>query len=324
MKTNKIIALAGAILALCACGKQELPYDLEGTEHGVVLNIRKVAGTSTTLATDLSGTYKVAISVAEQQGDMSMFKEAQLMAVYTDGTTKAKKGAKIVEGIVDLPATVTIDMNDVCTKLGVTTVSIGDRIEFTPCVTLKSGTQIDGWSALTGFNNVAFVSWQQADGPLTYRVAYTAFAPFQQAKFQGPAVAYTWEYKTYAGAGTCSVTQLDMTDPDNMPPAEYIPAGVTATDLVGLVLAGPFWFETADEAIKMWINTQDFTLIIPDQVMAPSYDYGGMGDDGKIGNAEDCEGEVDTLNNTLTFLFYPTFGPGYWWGAAVVVVVTFV
>lgn len=305
MKTNKFIAFAGIILALSACGKQELPYDLEGTEHGVVLNIRKAPGTSTTLATDKSGDYKVVISVAEQQGDMSMFKEAQLMAVYTVGTTGAKTAAKVVEGITEFPATLTLDLNDVCTKLGVTTIAIGDGIEFTPCVTLKSGTQIDGWSAVAGFNNVAFTSWQQADGPLTYRVSYKAFAPFQQAKFQGAAIP--WVNSDASDGGTFSVTQLDMTDEANMPEAKWVPNGVTAADLVGLRIDGPFWCYTADEGITVWINTQDFTLIVPDQIIAHNFTLGTYGTyDCSI---RDGEGEVDTLNNTLWFYFYSLWGP---------------
>ena len=164
MKTNRIIVFAGILAAICSCGKQQLPYDLEGTEHGVVVNIRKAAGSSTTLATDKSGDYKVVLSLIEQQGDASMLKEVQLMAIYTDGA-KNKKSAKVVEGITSLPQTLTIDIADVCTKLGVETISIGDRIEFTPCVTLNSGTQIDGWTSYGGFNNTVFTSWQQADGP---------------------------------------------------------------------------------------------------------------------------------------------------------------
>lgn len=318
MKINKIIAFAGAMLTLFACGKQQLPYDLEGTEHGVVLNIRKVTGTSATLATDLSGTYQVVLSVAKQQGDMSMFKEAQLMAIYTDGA-KNKKSAKVIEGIVDFPATLTLDLNDICSKLGVAAIAIGDRIEFTPCVTLKSGTQIDGWSELTGFNNVIFTGWQQDDGPLTYRVAYTAFAPFQQAKFQGPAVAWSDDL---GQSGTIKVTQLDMTDEANMPEAKYVPSGVTSSDLVGLLIesGGYLWFETADESLTMWINTQDFTLIFPDQVMSASFSMPGYGD---VGYAEDCEGEVDTLNNTITFTYTPTFGAGYWWGVSITVTIQF-
>lgn len=303
MKINKIIALAGAVLTLFACGKQQLPYDLEGTEHGVVINIRKVLGTSTTLSTDMTaGDYKVILSLAEQQGDASMLKEAQLMAVYTDGTG-AKTAAKVVTGITEFPATITIDIADACSKLGVATINVGDRIEFTPCVTLKSGTQIDGWSAITGFNNVAFTSWQQADGPLTYRVAYTAFAPFHQDKFKGAAIPWT----DGTDSGAFNVTQLDMTDPANMPGDEWVPNGVTADDLVGLRLDGPFWCGTADEGITMWINTQDFTLIIPDQIIAPNFTFGSYGTyDCSVAY---CEGEVDTLNDSLWFYFYSKWGP---------------
>lgn len=311
MKTNRIIALAFAVAALSACGKQQLPYDLEGTEHSVVINIRKVSGSSTTLATDMSGDYKVLLTIADQQGDYSMLKEAQLMAIYTDGAKK-KTSAHVVTGITEFPATLTLDMADVCSKLGISAIAVGDRIEFTPCVTLNSGTQVDGWSALTGFNNTAFTGWTQSDGGnYTYRIAYTAFAPFQQAKFQGAAIPWSDDQ---GGSGTCKVTQLDMSDEANLPAAADTPVGVTASDLVGLRVDGEFWFGTADEGLTMWINTQDYTLIIPDQQMSPSFSMPGYGD---IGMAEDCEGDVDTLNNTLTFTYTPTFGGGYWWGVSV-------
>jgi len=39
-----------------------------------------------------------------------------------------------------------------------------------------------------------------------------------------------------------------------------------------------------------------------------------MGDEGKGGFFEEGEGEVDTLNETVTFYFVPTFGDGYWFG----------
>lgn len=298
MKTNRIIALAAAIVAVCACGKQELPYDLAGTEHGVVINIRKVIGTSMTLSTDLnSSNYQVELSIPPQQGDYSMLKEAQLMAVYT-GADKTKKAAKVEEGITSFPHTSSIDIKDVCSKLGLTAIAVGDRIEFTPCVTLKSGTQVDGWTELTGFNNTVFTSWQLEDGPLSYRVAYTAFAPFQKEKFQGPAIP--WTDGKYSG--TFNVTQIT-----DLPGDDWMPKGVTAADLVGLKLVGPFWFEGPGEQIVMWINTQDYTLIIPDQVICPGFTYGSYGTyDGEVAY---CEGEVDTLNNTLTFYFYSVWGP---------------
>ena len=316
MKINRIIALTGTILALCAC-EQKLPYDLEGTEHGVIINISKVIGSSTTLSTDMSdGNYQVLLSLIDQQVDASMMKEAQLMAIYTDGN-KNKKSARVITGITSLPYTANINIADVCSKLGVSKIEIGDRIEFTPCVTLNSGTQVDGWSELTGFNNTLFTGWPQESGSFAYRVSYTAFAPFHKEKFQGRSVAWTDDL---GQSGTCSVVQKDMSNPANMPPASVTPNGVTADDLVGLRVEGAFWFETDDEGLDMWINTQDFTLIMPDQDMAPSFEYPGYG---KVGHAEDCEGEVDTLRDELSFYYVPTFGAGYWWGIGITVTLHF-
>ena len=318
MKTNKIsIAFALTLAVLTGC-QQKLPYDLGNTEHGVVINITKVQGTSTTLSTDMTaGDYKVLLTIPEQQGDISMLKEAQVMAVYTDGA-KNKKAARVVTGIKEFPYTATIDITDACAKLGVATIEIGDRIEFTPCVTLNSGTQVDGWSELTNFNNTKFAGWKMADGSsYSYKVSYTAFAPFHKEKFQGTNIPWTDDN---GASGVCNVTQLDLTNPDNLPPAEYTPAGVTADDLVGLRVEGEFWWETADEGLTMWINTQDYTLIIPDQVMSPSFVYPGLG---QIGYAEDCEGEVDTLHNELIFYYYPWFDPGYSWGVGFTVTVSF-
>jgi len=313
MKTNKIsIAFALATVVFTAC-QQKLPYDLKGTEHGVVINIRKVQGSSTTLSTDMNdGDYKVLLSIPEQQGDYSMLKEAQIMAIYTDGA-KNKKSAKIVTGIKEFPYTATIDIADACSKLGVSTIQIGDRIEFTPCVTLNSGTQVDGWSELGGFNNTLFTGWQLPDGPFSYRVAYTAFAPFYKDHYQGNNIPWISDF---GETGTANVTQIT-----DLPPEKWIPSGVTASDLVGLRVEGDLFFSVGvlgtslpDEGITMWINTQDYTLILPDQTVTESFQYPGMGDEGKGGFFEEGEGEVDTLNETVTFYFVPTFGDGYWFG----------
>lgn len=293
MKYNKIFTILGSLLALVGCSKQSLPYDLEGVERGVVINISKVEGSSTTLSTDMNeGDYRIELSVPEYyQGDMSMFKEAQLMAVYTDGA-KNTTAARVVEGITSFPAVININIKDVCSKLGVAEISIGDRIEFTPCYTLKSGTQVDGWNKWSRFNNTRF-TWQLEDGSnYTYRVSYTAFAPFIKEHFQGQAVPTSYL--------PVSVTQID-----ELPDEKWIPKGVTADDLVGLLIEGDIWFEP--DAIKLWINTQDFTLIFPEQIISPNYTYGSFGT--YDGEAEDGEGEVDTLNEVLYFSFYSVWGP---------------
>ena len=298
MKTKKIIALVAFVFVLFACGKQKLPYDLEGTEHCVVLSISKVSGSSTTLSTDMSdGNYQVKLIVPDQQGDISMLKEAQLMAIYTDGA-KNKKSAIVATGITEFPATVTLNMADVCSKLGVSTIAVGDRLEITPCTTLKSGTQVNGWSEIGGFNYQPFTGWEMQDGSnFSFRVAYTAFAPFQKEKFQGNAVNFL---DGGSPAGTCKVTQIT-----EMPEAKDIPVGVTESDLVGLKVEGDIWF--GGDTFKLWINTQDYTLVMPQQVICPNFTYGSYGT--YDGIASKCEGEVDTLHNELSFYFYSLWGP---------------
>jgi len=262
-----------------------------------------VAGTSTTLSTDTNvGDYQVELIVPTYfQGDMSMLKEAQVMAVYTDADGK-KKSAYVKDGIKEFPATVKLDIKDVCSKLGVTTIEIGDRVEFTPCYTLNSGTQVDGWSPIIGFNNTRF-TWTLDDGSnFQYRVAYTAFAPFYKEHYQG-----VGQYElldsgdTYGdGFGKAIVKQIS-----ELP--ESMPKGVTADDLVGLEIVCDIpntWF--GEMTFKMWINTQDFTLIMPDQVTC-NFVYPGYGAYDVI--LVSCEGEVDTLRETITFYWYTNWGP---------------
>ena len=309
MKINKLFAIVVGVLALAACSKQQLPYDLDGVERGVIINITKVEGSSMTLSTDMNeGSYQIELSVPDYyQGDMSMFKEAQLMAVYTDASRKPK-AAHVVEGIKSFPATITLDIKDVCSKLGVSEIAVGDRIEFAPCYTLQSGTQVDGWSELGRFNNTRF-TWTLEDGSAySNRVSYTAFAPFIKEKYQGDAVP--WELDDGSDGGFCSVTQIT-----EMPDAAWIPKGVTEDDLVGLKIEGDLWFYP--DTFKVWINTKDFTVIVPDQVISPDFTYGNYGTfDGEI---EDGEGEVDTLHNELSFYFYSVWGP-YSFGDATVII----
>ena len=90
MKINKIFAMIALGALFCGCD-QKLPYDLEGTEHGVVISISKVPGSDGILSTDInSGNYKVRLDVPVYQGDYSMLEDAQIMAVYTDGNKKNK------------------------------------------------------------------------------------------------------------------------------------------------------------------------------------------------------------------------------------------
>ena len=127
MKTNKIFAFAGALAALVACNKQELPYDLAGTEHAVVVGISKAEGASLILDNDINaGDYRVILDVPKYQGDMSMLKEAQVMAVYTRG--KDKKSVIVADGITEFPKEVKVEMKTICSKLGISRIETGERV----------------------------------------------------------------------------------------------------------------------------------------------------------------------------------------------------
>ena len=131
----------------------------------------------------------------------------------------------------------------------------------------------------------------------SFRVAYTAFAPFQKEKFQGT-------HSFYDG-GALSDYKATVTQISELPDEAWIPKGVTADDLVGLKVEGDIWF--GGDVFHMWINTQDYTIILPDQVLVKDWEYPGLG----VHDAEmdRGEGEVDTLNNTLTFFFRSLWGP---------------
>lgn len=305
MKHTSLLAVFCCIIALTACNKQKLPYDLEGVERGVIINISKVAGTSTTLSTDVNaGDYQVELSIPENlQGDKSMFKEAQLMAVYTDGDGK-KTAAYVAEGITDFPAKVKVNIKDVLSKCGQSSIAIGDRVEFTPCYTLKSGTQVDGWSELMGFNNVRF-TWLLEDGSnYQYRVSYTAFAPFHKENFKGKALYELLDSGNENGDGYGEAIVTQVTE---LPDSQWIPKGVTPEDLVGLHIVCDIpntWFGVMN--FDMWINTQDFTIIMPDQISC-FFEFPGYG--AYDVELVDCEGEVDTLREYITFYWGTSWGP---------------
>lgn len=299
MKFNKFVAILSSAMAICAC-ENKLPYDLDGVEHGVMIHIAKVEGASMSLSTNMDeGDYRVALFFSDYQGDCSMMKEAQVMAVYTDGQ-KNKKSAIVATGITELPDTVTIDIKEACRLMGITTLNVGDRMEFTPCYTLKSGTQVDGWSEYSGFNNSRFSALSQGDGYFQYRASYTAFAPFVLENYLGVGEAF--------GAGgeeDYGPVSVSLLPAGEMPDPEWIPSGITTDDLVGILAEGDLFY--GGDAIKMWINKKDYTLIIPDQVISPDFTFGAYGTyDGEIA---ECEGEVDNLHSTISFYIYSIWGP---------------
>ncbi len=294
MKQNRIFAFILALSTLfVACDKQNLPYDLEGIQKGVVINIHKPAGAGAAMSTDMTDEFEILLDIPEQQGDWSMLKEAYLTVIYTHGTEK-KAGRVSGAPITEFPCTLKVKASDVCRDLGVAELTVGDRIEFTPSYILDNGTEVKGWTELMGFNNKTFSGWIMEDGaPFSYRISYTAFAPFVQEKYQG--------VQTLLDGYN---TPVLLTPIDEYPADEWIPVGVDKSKLVGLKIEGDMFY--GGDVIKIWINTMDYTLIVPDQIICPNFSLQGMTYDGQIAY---CEGELDTLNNIISFYIYSIWGP---------------
>lgn len=112
----------------------------------------------------------------------------------------------------------------------------------------------------------------------------------------------------FIGTGTLDDgydTQVTIIEISEKPDAAWIPAGVSEDKLIGLQIEGGIWF--AEDLMKVWINTLDYTLIVPDQVICKDFTFGAYGTyDGEI---EDGEGEIDTMNKTITFYLYSVWGP---------------
>lgn len=300
MKKNKLIfAALAALTTLVSCDKQNLPYDLAGTKKTVVISISRPAGASAVLHQDKSDEFQLNLTLAKNQGDISMLQEAQISAVFTHG--QDKKFAHVLTGITSFPKSVTIKMSDVCTLLGISEIETGDKIEFTPSQTLTDGTQVDGWNPYAGFNNTYFSAWLDTEGnTISYKTSYTAFAPYNKSDFLG-------NFNVVDDpSGVVSISTLD-----EYPDPSCLPEGVTNDDLDGILIEGDpnVWFCGGD-VLKAWINKKDYTLIIPDQVIAPG---GYEGFDIAVSSAF---GELDTMTHTITFTasyYLPDLGLG--WGS---------
>lgn len=282
-----IFTAATALATLVSCSKQNLPYDLEGVEKTVVISINKPAGSSAVLHQDKSDEFEMTLTLSQFQGDVSMLKEAQVSAVYTHGSEK--KFAHIVTGITSFPTTVKVKMSDVCTKMGISEIATGDKIEFTPSHTLNSGSQVDGWNKYAGFNNTYYSAWTDTEGKaVSYKISYTSFAPYDLNDYLG-----NFFLDGNQEDGWVVVSALD-----EYPDPTLLPEGITNSDLDGILLDGSVfgWFFCEGEVLKAWINKKDYTLIIPDQVILP--DGFDVGIDLSI---IDATGELDTMNHTISF-----------------------
>lgn len=309
MKFNRIIALLGLSAAIVGC-ENKLPYDLEGVTHSVAVSVGKKVGSDLVLGAGVtSGNYVLSLTVPEYMGDYeSYFKEAQILCIFTQKST-GKTTAKVVkEGITTLPADVTIDMADVCSKFGISAPALGDKMQFTANVVHKDGTVIDGWNEYKGFNNMNITFLENYEPCATY----AAYAPLDLSKYNGGNTVKFTESVGSSGEASYGVDVTKLASSDI--PAEVIKDGFTADDYIGLSLYFNWygWYDNdyndAYVTYNIYINKKDFSVSAPTQVVLDPATIGayndayGYGSDG-VGQFifKGFNGELDTETNILSF-----------------------
>jgi len=240
----------------------DMPYPIDKVTRGVVIDVSRIAGTDGVLADGLTtGNYRIKMTIPPEQGDYSFMKCAQLLAVLEDasGTTSAV----VIDDITNFPQEFTLNIGEVYSKFGKSSPSLGETLYFTANVVKDDGSVIPGWTSYTGFNNVMFAGWIIEGRAFSNRVRYAVACNLDKDPNDG----------TFIGTFICDETspygddsyEVTLSFNPGLPPT--IPAGVTAANLVGIDITpfSPNVWEPTYEVVTIWINTEDQTLIIPDQ-----------------------------------------------------------
>jgi hypothetical protein len=290
-----------------SCNK-ELPYPIDEVKRGVLIDVARISGTDGVLADGLtSGNYKIKLTIPEQQGDYSFMKNAQLLAVLqgADGNTTSRVA---VDNITQFPVEIQIDIADVYSKFGLSAPSLGQILYFTANAVLNDGSTIPGWTEYTGFNNVALSGWQVDGRNYSSNVRYAVACPMDKDPVSGTFIGtFVCDEATPYGNDSYEVT---LSYNPNKP--AQIPAGVSADNLYGVDISpvSPNIWMPAYDVITVWINTEDLSLVIPDQDTGDKY---STGDAILWYNCRDAS--VSTCGRVIQFTTNPYIPGVGGWGA---------
>lgn len=269
MKFSKLFIAAALPLFIASC-EQELPYDLEGVTQSFAVSINKAVGSDLLLsAGSTEGNYKLVLEVPANQGNYeSFFKEAQILCVFT-AKGEAPTSAVVAEGVTSFPATVTLNLADVCDELGIEAPQLGDKMEFTTNIMHKDGTVVPGWTEVMGFNNRNVTYLQMEDGSkYNYCATYAAYAPLDLTKYVDGTVTFTesvgspYEY-TYDAAVTV-LTEI---------PENVVMAGFTKEDYLGMKLTFDWYGMGQNIDYCIYLNKKDYSVSAPDQNVSENWTY---------------------------------------------------
>ncbi|MBR6369694.1 MAG: hypothetical protein IKS24_01295 [Bacteroidaceae bacterium] len=303
MKTTKILLALAVPAILVSCSKDpELPYELEETIHSFAVSAAKSTAHDLLLnAGSTDGDFYVKLDVPKYMGDYSSyFKEAQLLCVYTPASGGVSS-AIAAEGITTFPTEVKIDMPALCSKLGIASPKIGDKMQFATNIIHKDGTVVPGWTSTMGFNNRQPTILSMADGSdFSYCATFIAAAPLQTAYYNGGNTVVMTGYDDYIedeASQDVTVTKLATI------PAEVIKSGFTGEDYIGLEIGFDYLGLNAPAKFQLFINKKDYSVSAPSQDAASAYEgwvYSVYGEAGSL-VFENFSGELDTQTNKLTF-----------------------
>jgi hypothetical protein len=307
MKKIFLAFISLSLLIIAQSCDKDLPYPLKEVKRGVLVDVYRIPGTDGVLAEGVTtGDYKIRVTIPEQQGDYSFMKCVQLLAVLKGADNKWTTRV-IVDDITTFQLEIIPNIANIYSMFGLTAPSLGEELYLTSNVVLNDGSVIPGWTEITGFNNVAFGGWQ-VDGR-----AYSSNARY--------AVACAWDKDPVAGSfiGTFSCTEVtpygndsyDVTLSHNPNLPAVIPPGVTASNLYGVDITpfSPNIWEAPIQVITVWINTENLTLIIPNQSTGEYYSNGML-----IQWCDATAMSVSTCSRTISFQVRP-YMPGFGgWG----------
>lgn len=299
MKLSKLF-IAALPLFFVGCDKQELPYDLEGVTHSFAVSISKVEGTDLLLnAGSTEGNYQLKLEVPANQGEYkSFFKEAEILCVFT-AKGQAPISVVVATGIQSLPATVTLDLSDVCSKLDITAPQLGDKMEFTTNIVHKDGTVVPGWSEFMGFNNRNVTYLQMEDGSkYNYCATYAAYAPLDLTKYVDGTVTFT-ESVGSPGEATYDATVTVLTEI----PDEVVMPGFTKEDYHGMKLTFDWYGMGQNIDYCIYINKKDYSVSAPTQNVNTNWTYPYYTEAYGYGTLQFLafDGSLDTETNVISY-----------------------
>lgn len=300
MKLSKLFIAAVLPLFIVGCDKQELPYDLEGVTHSIAVSVSKEVGSDLLLsAGSTEGNYKLVLELPANQGEYkSFFKEAQILCVFTE-KGKPTRSVVVKEGITSLPATVSLNLADVCAKLDITAPQLGDKMEFTVNVVHKDGTVIPGWSELMGYNNRNVTYLQMEDGSkYNYCATYAAYAPLDLTKFVDRTVTFTESVGSpYEASYDAAVSILEEISD------EVVTAGFTKEDYIGMKLTFDWYGMGQNIDYCIYINKKDYSVSAPTQNVNTDWTYPYYTEAYGYGTLQFLafDGSLDTETNVISY-----------------------